>query len=303
MPKTVLDNFNIDLPKEPTPGQVLTWKVSGVATFQDPQVTAADKEKLAAHLQSAKEKLAELEFKIAQASTIAQLSSLTQKLNEFESKLAAVQAQSGSLVKQIQSEDKVSFQTKGGVEVAAIHNGTLFIGLDDYEKRVPIQPEPSGRNSFGVETVPALKLAVDGAVALSNLGYVVSSTQPIGYDPVTHRIVLVKSSERYKNGMQEVSSEDQEKIDALFRNISVKRYYDNRDEKHVKLHYGLSAEELVEMFPDAVIRDKDGKPDSVDYSLISLLAVAELKRMRTELDSMKVEKVTPITTEEEIIAH
>jgi len=49
------------------------------------------------------------------------------------------------------------------------------------------------------------------------------------------------------------------------------------------LQYGLVAEEVVEVFPDLVQRDPEGRPLSVVYHLLPVLLLNELQRQEREL--------------------
>jgi hypothetical protein len=51
------------------------------------------------------------------------------------------------------------------------------------------------------------------------------------------------------------------------------------------LEFGLIAEEVAESFPELVVLDADGRPETVRYHLLTSLLLAELQRQRRELDA------------------
>jgi hypothetical protein len=46
----------------------------------------------------------------------------------------------------------------------------------------------------------------------------------------------------------------------------------------------LIAEEVEKAFPDLVIYDKEGQPNSVKYHLLSVLLLNELQKLRKKVD-------------------
>jgi hypothetical protein len=52
-------------------------------------------------------------------------------------------------------------------------------------------------------------------------------------------------------------------------------------------YYGFIAEEVKDVFEDAVLYDEDGKPADLLYNNIFTLAVAEIQKLRKELDELK----------------
>jgi hypothetical protein len=63
-----------------------------------------------------------------------------------------------------------------------------------------------------------------------------------------------------------------------------------------ELHIGLIAEEVEEYFPTIVPKDIDGRPASVRYSMISVLLLEELKKLKVDIDEIK-KKVELINVE------
>ena len=48
------------------------------------------------------------------------------------------------------------------------------------------------------------------------------------------------------------------------------------------MQYGLIAEEVAETFPELLVRDADGRPQTVRYHLLTPLLLAEVQRLERE---------------------
>jgi len=59
------------------------------------------------------------------------------------------------------------------------------------------------------------------------------------------------------------------------------------NELHPGKHIGLIAEEVAEVFPEAVTRDADGKPDWVQYQHLIAPLIAEVKKLRTRVEELE----------------
>lgn len=62
---------------------------------------------------------------------------------------------------------------------------------------------------------------------------------------------------------------------------------DNSDDPDAPLEYGLVAEEVAEIFPELVIYDQHGKPQTVKYHLLSSLLLGEMQDQRDELSDQR----------------
>jgi hypothetical protein len=54
-----------------------------------------------------------------------------------------------------------------------------------------------------------------------------------------------------------------------------------------RVEFGLIAEEVAEVFPELVVYDEDGKPQTVKYHLLSSLLLGELQRMHRRLEELE----------------
>ena len=55
-----------------------------------------------------------------------------------------------------------------------------------------------------------------------------------------------------------------------------------------KTQYGLIAEEVDEVFPGIVVYDTDGQPETVQYHVLPVLLLNEMKKQQTTIDNLTV---------------
>lgn len=96
----------------------------------------------------------------------------------------------------------------------------------------------------------------------------------------------VSSSVRWKNDIQDISKNIDTSLLYQLRPVTYKSTLDN-DEKHT--HIGFIAEEVEKLFPNLVPKDDLGRPSSVRYSLVSVLVVEELKKLKEKIEKELLE--------------
>jgi hypothetical protein len=53
------------------------------------------------------------------------------------------------------------------------------------------------------------------------------------------------------------------------------------------IQYGLIAEEVAKVFPSIVVSDEDGQPETVQYHVLSILLLNELKKQQAMINAQK----------------
>ena len=96
----------------------------------------------------------------------------------------------------------------------------------------------------------------------------------------------VSSSMRYKEDVSEMGSASGRLMDL---NPVTFRYKDTYENGVTPLQYGLSAEEVAEVFPDLVVYNDDGRPETVKYRLLSSLLLNELQKQQSEVSGQVAE--------------
>lgn len=89
----------------------------------------------------------------------------------------------------------------------------------------------------------------------------------------------VASSRRYKKDITDLEF-DSSKIYSLRPVSFTWKEFDARS-------FGLIAEEVAEVLPQLVDNDEEGKPNSVKYKELSVLLLAELKKLKSKIDNLE----------------
>ena len=91
----------------------------------------------------------------------------------------------------------------------------------------------------------------------------------------------VLSSARYKTEIEDLGSY----TDILYKLRPVSFIYKTDQSK--EKHYGLIAEEVSTFCPNLVVKDIEGRPDSVKYHEFTALLINEIQKLKKEIDSLK----------------
>ncbi len=84
-----------------------------------------------------------------------------------------------------------------------------------------------------------------------------------------------QSSERYKDGIHDMAEASTNLMRLRPVTFHYKEAYDAGDGQ---LQYGLIAEEVADVFPDLVVYNEDGTPETVKYHLLATLLLNELQK-------------------------
>jgi hypothetical protein len=94
-------------------------------------------------------------------------------------------------------------------------------------------------------------------------------------DPNTGQLGVISSSRRFKEDIQPMANTS----DRLLQLRPVQFRYKKPDTKGEKpIQYGLIAEEVAEVFPELVVLNKDGQPETVAYHLLPAMLLNELQK-------------------------
>jgi hypothetical protein len=96
------------------------------------------------------------------------------------------------------------------------------------------------------------------------------------------------SSRRFKEDIREIADES----DGLMSLRPVAFKYKPEIDPTGFAQYGLIAEEVAEVYPDLVVFDRDGKPETVRYHLVNALLLNEVQKQRrtAEAQGRKIEQ-------------
>jgi hypothetical protein len=93
----------------------------------------------------------------------------------------------------------------------------------------------------------------------------------------------ISSSRRYKEDIHDVAAASRPLLQ--LRPVTF-RYTQPYADGSKPRDYGLVAEEVAEVFPDLVVRDADGQPETVQYHKLSVLLLNELQRQQRQIDDL-----------------
>jgi len=102
-----------------------------------------------------------------------------------------------------------------------------------------------------------------------------STTASAVFVDVNGQLGTIKSSGRYKEDIQPMGSVS-ERLFAL-RPVTF-RYKEPDEDGSKPVQFGLVAEEVAEAFPELVVYDEEGKPETVSYHLLATLLLNEFQK-------------------------
>jgi hypothetical protein len=100
----------------------------------------------------------------------------------------------------------------------------------------------------------------------------------------------ISSSARYKNDIQDMGESTANLIN--LRPVTFRYNQACADNSH-PINYGLIAEEVATIYPDLVVYDKDGLPETVQYHKLVPMLLNELKRTNTVIQDL-ITRVTAL---------
>ena len=112
-------------------------------------------------------------------------------------------------------------------------------------------------------------------------GVTVSSSGAVLINTSTGQLGTVVSSARYKHHIKDMDSYTQE----IMKLRPVSFHY--KSDQNMETHFGLIAEEVNEVIPNLVLYDKEGKPESVKYHDLPIFLLAEIQKLKREIESLK----------------
>jgi hypothetical protein len=98
------------------------------------------------------------------------------------------------------------------------------------------------------------------------------------------QVGTVSSSRRYKEDIAEMAGASNSVL--RLRPVTF-RYKKAFTDGSKPIQYGLIAEEVAEVFPDLVVYNGDGEPETVKYHLLATMLVNELQKQRHEFQALQ----------------
>jgi hypothetical protein len=115
---------------------------------------------------------------------------------------------------------------------------------------------------------------ISGAASPGGVAVFVTATGKLG---------TVTSSRRFKEDVREIGEES----DALMRLRPVAFRYKPEIDPEGLTQYGLIAEEVADVYPELVVDDPDGRPETVRYHLVNALLLNEVQKQHRIAESQE----------------
>jgi hypothetical protein len=124
----------------------------------------------------------------------------------------------------------------------------------------------------GTSTQQLNKAFISGiqGITVTGTAVLVSSSDQLG---------IAVSSRKYKDNIEDMG----DKSEALYKLRPTTFTY----KESTETRYGLIAEEVAEVFPNLVVYDKSGDPQTVMYHELPALLLNEIQKLKKEIDELK----------------
>ena len=155
----------------------------------------------------------------------------------------------------------------------------------------------------GSSTSPAYQVrtgrlyTTDPNVYHENLGTNSSSTNYLKVHNTSGLVTEVSSTRKVKENIVDLTIDTSKLYDLVPRNFKFKdqliEVFNDETEETTSYtevgenSFGMIAEEVNEILPELVVLDKNQEPKSIDYPLLSVLLLAELKKMKTRIEALE----------------
>jgi hypothetical protein len=132
--------------------------------------------------------------------------------------------------------------------------------------------------TVGIQTATFIA-GISGTTSPGGVGVFINGNGQLG---------TATSSRRFKEDIREIGEES----DGLMRLRPVAFRYKPEIDPTGLTQYGLIAEEVADVYPDLVVFDRDGRPETVRYHLINALLLSEVQKHHriAELQSKTIEQ-------------
>jgi Chaperone of endosialidase len=129
--------------------------------------------------------------------------------------------------------------------------------------------------TVGIQTATFIA-GISGTTSPGGVGVFINGNGQLG---------TATSSRRVKEGIREIGEESA----GLMRLRPVAFRYKPQIDPVGLAQYGLIAEEVADVYPDLVVYDRDGQPETVRYHLINALLLNEVQKQHNTIEQQKDE--------------
>lgn len=127
--------------------------------------------------------------------------------------------------------------------------------------------------TIGIQTATFVA-GISGATSPGGVGVFINGNGQLG---------TATSSRRFKEDIRDIAEES----DGLMRLRPVAFRYKPQIDPTGLAQYGLIAEEVADVYPDLVVYDREGRPETVRYHLVNALLLNEVQNQHREIDELR----------------
>lgn len=189
--------------------------------------------------------------------------------------------------------------TMGGQGTIPIYWGTNFIKKTDEDRLgiystngVDILATAGGYHALRAVayylSAQGSRIGINGANLglFSNSAVVeVLNTAGSAYGTIIAAAHTIGSSNRWKDNINPFTNEESQKL--LQIELKTFSYKSEYSDDGGKVHMGVIAEQIAELFPDAVTLDTDGLPSGVDYSKLVIPCIGMIQQQQKEIEELR----------------
>jgi hypothetical protein len=167
----------------------------------------------------------------------------------------------------------------GNIAIGANVGNSILTGSNN----LYIGSAPAGNESNQIR-IGRNDVHTQGTVIASIYGFGSSGGIPVIVN-AGGRLGTTTSSRRFKEDIRDIGAES----DGLMSLRPVAFRYKHEIDPSGLAQYGLIAEEVAEIYPELVVYDAEGRPETIRYQLLDPLLLSEIQKQRRSIDSQRAE--------------
>ncbi len=162
----------------------------------------------------------------------------------------------------------------------------------------------SGLGIYNSGGILVLQGGLPNIYAMSDGGFVVTNSANNAYRPILASAFNVGSSYRFKDNINPFTDAASEKLlNIELKTFTYKKDYNDDGEK---IHMGVIAEQIADLFPDAISLDENGEANAVDYSKLVIPCIGMIQQLNKRIaeykkNSEKFDKIADLFVEKGLL--
>ena len=183
----------------------------------------------------------------------------------------------------LHGSQNIGIGAEAGVTIEGTSSNNIYVGFRGVsnDENNTIRIGQADANSGAIPHSSTFLAGVFGVTSAAGNAVFINGAGQLG---------TISSSRRFKTNIREVGAASE----AVLRLRPVAFEYTSNLDPAGLQQYGLVAEEVEVVMPELVLRDKDGKPESVRYHLLVPLLLKELQKQR-DINDEQAQRLTDLS--------